>query len=169
MGWHNDIHEILRKTCGQLRKGEALEGSPEMVAWAKAGDMEVEAPGGVLEVYAMPSDADPAFAEFEKVDLHFVTVAVNKQAAELERDNLIALLGTWPEPDVLAGGPSYISVGATIGDQGAAFELFALGKVLGIWDVITPEALGFEGREARHMAGSGFIMCTGYRPSAAAA
>ena len=50
-----------------------------------------------------------------------------------------------------------------IGDQGAAFELFALGKVLGIWDIITPEKLGATGDMARQMAGAGFIMCTGYR------
>lgn len=158
----NGLYEILRKTCGQLRKGEVFEGTPEMVAWAKEpGDDP--APSGVLEVYAMPRESDPAFAEFEKVDCHFVTVAVNKAAAEGEREKLLTILNDWPEPDMLAGGPSYIAVGGVIGDQGAAFELFALGKVLGLWDVITPEKLGMTGDMARQMAGSGFIMCTGYR------
>lgn len=158
------LYEILRKTTGQLRKGEVFEGSQRMVEWATAGDPEAPAPGGVLEVYAMPKDNDPAFDGLEKVDMHFVTVAVNKAAAEQERAALVALLNAWPDPERLAGGPSYIEVGGVIGDQGAAFELFALGKVLGIWDVITPETLGATGEQARQMAGSGFIMCTGYRP-----
>lgn len=111
----------------------------------------------------MPKNDDPAFDSFEKVDLHFVTVAVDKAAAEAERANLIALLDQWPEPDLLAGGPSYIGVGGVLGDQGAAFELFALGKVLGIWDVITPEVFGFTGEEARDVAGKGLILITGYR------
>lgn len=159
------LHDILRKTCGQLRKGEVFEGSPEMVAWAETGEPEAPAPGGVLEVYAMPHESDPAFDGLEKVDLHFVTVVVNKTTAEAERANLIALLNDWPDPDRLAGGPSYIEVGGVIGDQGAAFELFALGKVLGIWDIITPESVGFTGEQARQMAGSGYIMCTGFRRS----
>lgn len=159
----NALYEILRKTTGQLRKGEVFEGSQGMVEWAEKGDAEAPAPGGVLEVYMMPKESDPAFDGLEKVDMHFVTIAVNKEAAEKERANFIALLNDWPDPEQLAGGPSYIAVGATIGDQGAAFELFALGKVLGIWDVITPELLGATGEQARQMAGGGFIMCTGYR------
>lgn len=161
----NALHNILRNTCQQLRKGEVFEGDKGMVEWAKRADADEAAPGGVLEVYAMPHAADPAFTGYEQVDLHFVRVAVDRKAAEAERENLITLLRQWPEPERLAGGPSYIEVGATIGDQGSAFELFALGKVLGIWDVITPELLGATGEDARQMAGSGFIMCTGFRPA----
>lgn len=157
------LYEILRKTCGQLRKGEVFEGSPAMKAWADAG-METIAPGGVLEIYDMPADSDPAFDGLEKVDLHFVTIAVNKAAAEAERANLIALLNQWPDPERLAGGPSYMEVGGVIGDQGAAFELFALGEVLGLWSVITPETFGLTGEDARRAAENGYIMCSGYRP-----
>ena len=140
------LYEILRKTCSQLRKGEVVEHSP-----------------GVTEVYMMPKEDDPAFAEQVKVNMHFITVAVNKTVAEAERDSLIELLNNWPEPEMLAGGPSYIAVGGVIGDQGAAFELFALGKVLGIWDIITPEVFGIKGEQADQMAGAGYIMCTGYK------
>lgn len=157
------LYDILRKTTGQLRKGDVFEGSPQMVAYAKAGDFETPAPGGVLEIYDMPKDNDPGFDGLEKVDLHFVTIAVNKGEAERQRENLIAVLDSWPDPERLAGGPSYIEVGGVIGDQGAAFELFALGKVLGLWSIITPETFGATGEQARQMAGSGFIMCSGYR------
>lgn len=163
------LYDILRETTGQLRKGEIIQGTPEMVAWANSGASEEAAPGGVLEVYAMPKDTDPSFDGLEKIDLHFVTIAVNKANAEKRRADLIAILDSWPNPEELAGGPSYIAVGGTIGDQGSAFELFALGKVLGIWDIITPETFGATGEEARRMAGAGFIMCTGYRPEVRAA
>jgi hypothetical protein len=158
------LYAIRRETTGQLRKGEVFEGSPQMVEYAKAGDWEAPAPGGVLEIYDMPKDNDAAFDGLEKVDLHFVTIAVNKEAAESRRGDLILLLNDWPNPERLANGPSYIEVGGVIGDQGAAFELFALGKVLGLWDIITPEKLGASGEQARQMAGAGYIMCTGYRP-----
>lgn len=165
------IYEILGKTCGQLRKGAVYEGSPNLVAAAQSGDPEAlgKAGGGVLEIYDMPKDSDPAFDGLEKVDMHFVTVAVNKEAAEREREKLVALLNEWPDPEQLAGGPSYIAVGGVLGDQGAAFELFALGKVLGLWSVITPETFGMTGDEARRAAGMGYIMCSGYRPAQQAA
>lgn len=163
--WSLDrLYDILRHTTGQFRKGAVFQGTPEMVAQAERGiGDEGLVGGGVLEVYAMPheSEADG----LEKFDLHFVTVAVNKAKAEERRGELVALLDAYPEPDQLAGGPSYMSVGGVIGDQGAAFELFALGKSLGLWDIITPEALGATGDMARQMAGAGYIMCTGYRPA----
>lgn len=167
MAWDNGkFYDILRETCGQFRKGEVYQGSPGMVEWAKSG-MDRSAPGGVLEIYDMPpTDAIPD--ECETVDMHFVNVAVNKAKAEARRAELIALLDAYPNPEELAGGPSYMAVGGVVGDQGAAFELFALGKVLGIWDVITPEKMGFTGDMADQMAGGGFIMCTGYRRQAEA-
>jgi hypothetical protein len=36
--------------------------------------------------------------------------------------------------------------------------LFALGKVLGLWDVITPEAFGIYGAGADELAGMGMVM-----------
>jgi hypothetical protein len=46
-----------------------------------------------------------------------------------------------------------------------AMRLFALGQALGMWKVITPEGLGIEGEDADRMAGSGFVMMTGWAPS----
>src|SRR6202012_2479706 len=87
-----------------------------------------------------------------------------KARAESHRAELVELLNNYPQAERIAQGPSYIEVGAEIGDQGAAFQLFAMGKVLGLWDVITPEKMGFTGPEADSMAGNGFVMMTGYRP-----
>jgi len=157
------LYEILRETTVQLRKGEVYEGTPELVEQAKRGD-ELKG-GGVLEVYAMPHVAD-ANPDIEKVDLEFLVIGVNKAIAETRKAELIEILKDYPQPERLAGGPSYIEVGAEIGDQGAAFQLFALGKVLGLWDVITPATMGFAGAEARQMAGSGFVMMTGFKVAA---
>lgn len=101
--------------------------------------------------------------EIEKVDCHFITVGVNKIKAEAYKDKLVAILKTYPRPERLAAGPSYIEVGGEIGDQGTAFQLFALGKVLGIWDVITPAKLGITGPEADQMAGMGLVMISGFK------
>lgn len=156
------LHEILNDSTMQLRKGDVFEGTPELVEQAERGDPELKG-GGVLEVYAMPHENE-ARNEIEKVDVEFITIGVDKAKAEQHRGELISLLSDYPEPDVLAGGPSYITVGAAIGDQGAAFQLFALGKVLGLWDIITPSRLGLSGEQARQAAGAGYIMITGYRP-----
>lgn len=161
------IYEILGETCRQLRKGEVLEGDPAMVKWAE-GDPTEPAPGGVLEVFDMPPETDPAFDGFEKVDLFFVTIAVDKAKAEDCRADLIAYLDAFPDKAMLAGGPSYIAIGGVLGDQGLAFELFALGKVLGLWTIITPERMGATGETAQRMAGAGYIMASGYRPAEAA-
>lgn len=155
------LYQILRETTVQLRKGEVFEGTPELVEQAKAG-VDVLQGGGVLEVFAMPhvSHAPP---DMEQIDMVFFVIGVDKAAAEKHKDELIAILKDYPEPERLAGGPSYIEVGAVIGDQGAAFQLFALGKVLGLWHLITPMTMGFEGEEARMLAGRGYIMMSGHK------
>jgi hypothetical protein len=104
--------------------------------------------------------------EIELVDMQFLKIGVDKQEAERHRAELMALLDAYPQPERLAAGPSYIEVGAAIGDQGAAFCLFALGKTLGLWEVITPATFGFAGQEAADLAGTGMIMITGYRKAA---
>lgn len=100
--------------------------------------------------------------KLERVDCHFIDIAVDHAKAKSARADLINILNNWPN-DQLAGGPSYIDVGATIGDQGAAFQLFALGEVLGLWSIITPKKLGLDDETAESFAGAGLIMMTGYR------
>jgi hypothetical protein len=140
------LNQILNETTIQLRKGA-----------------EITESSGVVEIFKMPhvSEAQPWV---EKIDLHFIVVGVDKERAEQSRSELIELLKTYPQPDRLVGGPSYIEVGAVLGDQGAALQLFALGQVLGLWKVITPATLGFkEGPTSDQMAGGGFIMISGFK------
>ncbi|MDP3947349.1 MAG: hypothetical protein Q8Q41_01505 [bacterium] len=159
------LYQILGETTVQLRKGKEIEGDTQLVEALKnfkEGDNVDNLPGGSAHIYAMPHESQ-AKSGVEKVDLHFLVVGVDKVKAEECKGELVAILKTYPQPERLASGPSYIEVGGEIGDQGAAFQLFALGKVLGLWDVITPEKLGFTGSEADNMAGMGFVMMSGFR------
>ena len=144
----NRLYEILNDCTVQLRKGEAVQ-------QRTVGSL------AVTEVFAMPHEFEVT-GELEKVDLHFITVGVEKAAAERHRAELMSILETYPEPERLAGGPSYIEVAAAVGDQGAALQLFALGYTLGLWTIITPERLGISGAEATEMAGRGLVMITGF-------
>lgn len=155
------LYEILRETTGQFRKGEEVEGDPELVGAIKEGRDLSKISGGSVHIYAMPHESQ-AIEGIVKVDLHFIIVGVDKVKAELHKEELIAILKTYPEQERLAGGPSYIEMGGEIGDQGATLQLFALGKVLGLWDVITPEKLGITGQEASELAGRGFVMIDGF-------
>lgn len=147
----NKLYDILSETTTQLRKGPA-------VTERDAGSLHV------TEIYNMPHEDDVVDGFVEKVDCFFLTIGVRKKEAEARKAELIDILNTYPEPERLAGGPSYIEVGAVIGDQGAAFSLFALGKVLGLWSIITPTTLGIKDSEkARQLAGGGMILISGYK------
>ena len=142
------LHEILALTTMQLRKG------PEVV--------KTDGPVQTTEIYMMPHEGEVDGDALTKVDVEFMIIGVRQATAELHKAELIDILNHYPDPGRLAGGPSYIEVGGVIGDQGAAFCLFALGKALDLWDIITPSKLGMEGEQAREAAGRGFIMITGY-------
>jgi hypothetical protein len=159
------LYEILGETTIQLRKGDVVHGTPELVEGIKAGKELDELPGGSVSFDMMPHQNE-AKPELEMIDLEFLVIGVDRAAAERLRAELISILNTYPRPDRLASGPSYIEVGGEIGDQGAAFQLFALGKVLGLWGVITPATFGMKGEEAKRAAGAGYIMISGYKAAA---
>ncbi len=144
------LRNILLATTVELRKGPSIEEN-------QLG------PVTVTEIYAMPHVDE--VHDLEKVDVVFEVIGVDRALAEQHRGELISLLATYPEPDRLAGGPSYIEVGAVLGSQSAAFRLFALGKILGLWKLITPASLGMTGEGERRMAGIGFILISGWRPT----
>lgn len=146
------LYAILADCTVQLRKGPEISG-------------ESEDSIDVVHIYMMPDESEAPTGMF-KLDLPFLVVGVDVEKAKSHRNELLDILSQYPSPDRLSGGLSYIEVGAEIGDQGAAFQLFAMGKALGLWDVITPERMGFEGEEARKMAVQGFVMMTGHRIAA---
>jgi hypothetical protein len=160
----NRLHAIIRATTYEFRRGRVFEGTPELVAQAEAGAEQLVG-AGTLEIFAMPHVSE-APDSVQLVDMVFLEVGVDVDGARAIRGELVGILNDWGWPDegALEKGPSYIAVGARIGDQGAALRLFALGKILGLWGIITPESMGFEGAEARDFAGRGFLMIDGFRP-----
>jgi len=152
MEWNKAVDkliEICKEATIQLRKGDIVEKRT-------SGNIEV------TEIYMMPH-VSKASNSLEKIDMEFITIGVNREIAEKNRQAFIEICESYPRPDRLAAGPSYIEVGAEVGDQGLAFQMFAIGEVLGLWKVITPARLGIIGAESRQLAGSGFIMISGYK------
>ena len=156
------LYEILNETTIQLRKGDVVHGDKALVDAINEGKPADQLPGGVVTFDMMPP-VEAAQPHLELVDMEFLKIGVDKEMAMARKAELVELLKDYPNPDRLAGGPSYIEVGAEIGDQGAAFQLFALGKVMGLWEVITPATLGITGPQATQLAGSGMIMITGHK------
>lgn len=144
------IYQILEETTQEFRKGEE-------VVERDVGQVHV------TDIFAMPHESGTP-ADLQLVDLHFITVGVDQTKAEARREDLVRLLNGYPQPERLAGGPSYIEVGGVLGDQGTALRLFALGEVLGLWQVITPSKLGVTGPEGNQLAGMGLVMISGYKP-----
>lgn len=89
-----------------------------------------------------------------------------KEGSNLTADTLAELIrsaskGVFQDVSVerLQAGPSYIELGAWIGDQGLALALMGLGERLGLWSVVTPDTLGVEDEKlATHLMGMGFVM-----------
>lgn len=151
----SDFAEILRECTTEFRKGERI--------------VEESTPNAqVVHVYDMPH-VDEAPEGLAMHDLTFVWIGVDKAAAERNRERILEECRRWPDPERLASGPSYIEVGAQVGSQDAALCFFALGAELGLWSVVTPETLGFEGQEALNLAGRGFLMISGYQGNPASA
>lgn len=106
----------------------------------------------------LPSHEDDA------VNMHFFKVSLTEMctltAEELKAMIVAAEVGYYGDIPLkrLLSGPSYIEIGAWIGDQGLAMHFMALGNILGLWDIIIPETLGITGKQADEMAGMGFVM-----------
>lgn len=145
------LADIIERTTVCLRKGDRVERSTQRGL-------------DIVEVFEMPHEDEFRKEGFEKVDLCLLTVAVQKLKAEEFRDEVREIMASYPDLEQLASGPSYIHVGAVLGDQEIAFRLFALGKVLGLWDIITPVTFRFPPEAAKEAARLGYVMITGYKP-----
>ena len=146
------LYKIIRKTTRVYRKGEPVQRK-------QIGNLKV------VELFGYEHTTNvPKADNFEKVDMVFVDVVVDKSQAEKCKDELQRILIEYPQPEKLAGGPSYIELSPNCGlEQDGGLRLMALGKVLGLWDVISGKTLGMDDTEAREMAGMGLLNISGYK------
>ena len=137
-----------------FRKGEEVERR-------QVGNVDV------VELFGYDHTSEaPSGDNFDKVDMIFVDVVVDRARAERYRADLTRILRDYPQPERLAGGPSYIELAPTLEmQQEGALRLMALGKILGMWNVMSAKTLGMDDATARQMAGQGFLMISGYKPS----
>ena len=157
----NRLCALLDATTVILKKGP-VRGLEDLVGVVRDDRDRATENGGALVIESMVNEDEGLPPFTVKVDLHLATIAVLPDAESYRRE-LMIILSQYPRPDRLAGGPSYIEVGAELGDQGYALRLFALGHVLKLWKVIVPRSFGFEGKEADELAGLGYVMISGLR------
>lgn len=137
--------DLTMRLTTVYRKGEP-------VTTHQAGPVEV------VEIWGYPHVEEAR--EVEKIDMHFVTVGIRQPETSWDdvRVQFAAEVAEYPEPDRLAGGPSYIELGGVFGDQELALRWMALGKSLGFWGIITPGSFGITGPDADSLAGGGMVM-----------
>lgn len=115
---------------------------------------------GVMEINTDPHEAQcPSM--LTKVDVHFFIAGVDKEAALWWRPQVIEALAE--DAETLKKGPSYLTLGAVVGDQQAALMLMALGQVMGLWRVVTPAMLRVPLDMQERAAGNGYVLISGYR------
>ena len=155
------LYKILKETTKVYRKGIIAE----------EGDFQIDysVTRVVLELFfGIPYNLTPeAIREkkYKKVDMIFIDVLVDKQKAEERKQQLENVLAEYPQPERLAGGPSYIELSPNCGlEQEGGLRLMALGKVLGLWKIINGKTCGLNEKEAKELAGRGFLMISGYSP-----
>src|SRR3989344_4002115 len=148
------LHDIIQDSTRVFRKGEEVEKR-------RVGSVDV------VEIFGYDhTNQAPLGDNFEKVDMIFVDVVVDRSRATQYREALVEQLRNYPQPERLAGGPSYIELAPNLGmEQEGALRFMALGKTLGMWDIMSAKTLGMNDEEARQMAGQGFLMISGYKPS----
>ena len=148
------LYQILQGSTRVYRKGEAVERR-------QVGNVDV------VELFGYDHTSKaPTADNFDNVDMIFVDVVVDRARAEQYRADLTRILRDYPQPERLSEGPSYIELAPNLEmEQESALRLMALGKTLGIWDVVNAKTLGMDDATARQMAGQGFLMILGYKPS----
>ncbi|MBI5065319.1 hypothetical protein HZA97_03705 [Candidatus Woesearchaeota archaeon] len=145
------LYQILQQTTTVYRKGELVEEK-------KVGDLVV------TEVFGYPHTKEAPCQGYKKVDLIFVDVVVDEQKALTIKEELEKILSSYPQPERLAGGPSYIELSPNCGlEQEGGLRLMALGEALGLWNVMSAKTLGLNDEMALDLAGQGFLMISGYK------
>jgi hypothetical protein len=146
------LYNILQDSTKVFRKEEVVERR-------QFGNVDV------IELFGYDHTSEaPSGDNFDKVDMIFVDVVVDKTRAEQYKGALDEQLRSYPQLGRLASGPSYIELAPNLGlEQEGALRLMALGKTIGMWDIISAKTLGMDDATARQMAGQGFLMISGYK------
>ena len=143
------LRQLVADCSAQFRKGEeVVDASTDSLR--------------VTHVFDMPPVSDAE--NLRKVDVHFVVIGVDTARAEESREEIKNIILANSDELQIKEGPSYISTGAVLGDQGFALQLYGVGAVLGFWKIITPETLGLSDGLADAAAGNGYIMVDGFDP-----
>lgn len=144
----SELARIARDTTTVYRKGEVVNEHP------------VTDGVTVVEINNYPH-ADTA--QRELVDMVFVEIGIDLPKAQAQRSAIVAAFGDYIGPESglnYREGPSYLHIGADLGDQETALRLMALCSVLHIGRLMTPMHIGAEGRMAQDLAGRGFLYLT---------
>lgn len=145
-----EIIDIIHECTRPYRKGEVITQENGEVA-------------SVTHVYGYPPVED-LLSGWEPVDMVFFVVGVWPSVAAVRRPRLVELLNdpkVWPNPERWALGPSFINIGGIIGDQELALRLMALGKVCGMWELVTPATMKAPEDMWNEVAAAGYIMTVG--------
>lgn len=104
-------------------------------------------------------------ADCAYVDVYLFTVEVPLAALAAFRDDFIELVRAHPWHAQFRSGINYVDAAGPDGFTGQAQALiaFALGQMLGLWQVVTPLLLGTPEPAAGQQARGGFITITGYK------
>jgi hypothetical protein len=143
------ITEIVEHATIVYRKGEELT--------------VTERPNGqtVVEIFGYPHVSE---SPTPTTDMVFLSVGFTDDACVMRKELLRAIgdgIGPETEQD-WHKGPSYIVIGADLGEQDLALRFMALCQHVGISKVITPKMLGFDDPEqALTMAGMGCLLIDG--------
>lgn len=160
------LYELIRDCAVQCRTGPAVTVDGEEATEQQRSEInEGTLAGGIIEFFAMPhvSEVQKQRPDLKIVDMVFIDVAVDPVKAEKHRDEIVRILNDYPEMERLKGGPSYMEIGAVLGDQGFALAVMAVGSVLGLWDIISGKTIGASPQETKDMAGVGFLLISGYK------
>ena len=113
----------------------------------------------VINFYNYPTPEE--YPDLPKVDMHFFLVGIKPIPIEVKLA-LVADIATIPN---IAAGLSYIHLGAELGSQEMALRLMALGKHIGLWDIMDPTTIGLTGDIANKLIGKGFVYAVPNRES----
>lgn len=147
------LEDILDKTTKVYRKRDILS---------------MDNSGAIItnssSVYPYTDEA-PKDNNYEKVDMVFVDVTVDKNIAQNYRYKLESILIDYPNYQRLSNGMSYVELSSNLElNPEKTFRFMALGKVLGFWDIYSGKNSGLSDIQSLELAGMGLLNITGYRP-----